>query len=364
MDINSIARPEIVAMKPYVSARNSAAADGILLNANEAPFPHVDDAEWRRLALNRYPSPQPALLTSRMAELYGVPESNVLVTRGSDEGIDLLTRVFCRPGRDAIVECTPCFGMYRIAATIQGAKVIDVPRQAGQGFHIDFDELERVINEQADVRLVFLTTPNNPTGNLVQRADLERVLRACEDKALVVLDEAYIEFCTADSASKLVNEWPQLVVLRTLSKAWAAAGVRCGTVIADPAVIALLQRVIAPYPLASTAVDAALQATSGDAVSRQRKFVEAVSQSRSHLQEFLLKCDWIEAFWQSEANFILLKVPDADELVDWCAGRGIRIRNFSSQPQLEGCVRLTIGSNDELVALKSALQAFGDREQA
>jgi histidinol-phosphate aminotransferase len=364
MDINSIARPEIVAMKPYVSARNSAAADGILLNANEAPFPHVDDAEWRRMALNRYPSPQPALLTSRMAELYGVPESNVLVTRGSDEGIDLLTRVFCRPGRDAIVECTPCFGMYRIAATIQGAKVIDVPRQAGQGFQIDFTELEKVINEQADIRLVFLTTPNNPTGNLVQRAELERVLRACEDKALVVLDEAYIEFCTAESASKLVNEWPQLVVLRTLSKAWAAAGVRCGTVIADPAVIALLQRVIAPYPLAATAVDAALQATSGDAVSRQRKFVAMVSKSRSHLQEFLLKCDWLEAFWESEANFILLKVPDADELVGWCAGRGIRIRNFSSQPQLEGCVRLTIGSDDELVALKSALQAFGDREQA
>ena len=134
MDINSIARPEIVAMKPYVSARNSAAADGILLNANEAPSPHVDDAEWRRLALNRYPSPQPALLTSRMPELYGVPESNLLVTRGSDEGIDPLTRVFCRPGQDAIVECTPCFGMYRIAATIQAAEVIDVPRLMEQDY--------------------------------------------------------------------------------------------------------------------------------------------------------------------------------------------------------------------------------------
>ena len=137
MDINSIARAEIVAMKPYESARNSAAADGILLNANEAPFPHVQDSQWQRLALNRYPSPQPALLRSRLAELYGVAEANVLVTRGSDEGIDLLTRVFCRPGQDAIVECTPCFGMYRIAATIQGAEVIDVPRLAAQGFRID-----------------------------------------------------------------------------------------------------------------------------------------------------------------------------------------------------------------------------------
>lgn len=362
MDINSIARPEIVAMKPYVSARSSAAADGILLNANEAPFPHVDNSTFQRLALNRYPSPQPALLKARVAEMYGVAESNVLVTRGSDEGIDLLTRVFCRPGQDAIVETTPCFGMYRIAATIQGARVVDVPRLAGQDFKIDFSQLEKVINEQAGVRLVFLTTPNNPTGDLIERADLERILGVCEDKALVVLDEAYIEFCTAESACKLVNDWPQLVVLRTLSKAWAAAGVRCGTVIADPAVISLLQRVIAPYPLATTAIDAALQATSGDAIVRQRKFVESVRQYRTDLQEFLLKCDWIEAIWESKANFILLRVADAGELVEWCADSGIRIRDFSTQAQLEGCVRLTIGSSDELTALKSALQAFGDRQ--
>lgn len=361
MDIYGIARPEIVAMKPYVSARSSAAADGILLNANEAPFPHVDDEEWQRLALNRYPSPQPARLKSRMAEMYRVPEANVLVTRGSDEGIDLLTRVFCRPGRDTMVECTPCFGMYRIAATIQGAKVIDVPRLSEQGFKIDFGELRKAIDEQPDVRLVFLTTPNNPTGDLVARQDLESVLEACIDKALVVLDEAYIEFCTAESACGLVDQWPNLVVLRTLSKAWAAAGVRCGTVIANPAVIGLLQRVIAPYPLAATAIAAALQATSGDAIDRKQEFVAAVIQGRADLQAFLSSCEWVETWWESEANFILLRVADAGGLVAWCAGHGIRIRDFSSQPQLEGCVRLTIGSTDELAALKKALQAYGEQ---
>ena len=361
MDINAIARPEIVAMKPYVSARSSAAADGILLNANEAPFPHVDDKEWQRLALHRYPSPQPALLKSRMAELYGVDEANVLVTRGSDEGIDLLTRVFCRPDQDAIVECTPCFGMYRIAATIQAAYVIDVPRLAEQGFRIDFEQLEKVIKSEPGVRLVFLTTPNNPTGDLIEREELERVLKACEDKALVVLDEAYIEFCSAESASGLVAQYPQLVVLRTLSKAWAAAGVRCGTVIADPAVIGLLQRVIAPYPLAATAVDAAMQATTSEAAIRQQVFIDFVRQGRADLQAFLLKCGWVEEFWESKANFILLRVADAVALTDWCAARGIRIRDFSSQPQLEGCVRLTIGSADELAALKMALQAYGEQ---
>jgi histidinol-phosphate aminotransferase len=361
MDINSIARPEIVAMKAYASARSSAAADGILLNANEAPFTLVDDPDWQRLALNRYPAPQPALLKTRLAEMYAVSESNLLVTRGSDEGIDLLTRVFCRPHQDAIVECTPCFGMYRIAATIQGARVIDVPRQADNGFQIDFAQLVQVIDTQADIKLVFLTSPNNPTGDMIGRAQLLGVLRACEGKALVVMDEAYIEFCSAVSASELIDQWPQLVVLRTLSKAWAAAGVRCGTLIADPRVIGLLQRVIAPYPLAATAIDAALQATSADAVNRQQQFLQSVRQDKADLHDFLLRCRWVEEIWQGEANFILLRVLDAGALVDWCAGRGIRIRDFSSQPRLEGCVRLTIGSADELAVLKLALYEYGER---
>lgn len=361
MDINSIARSEIVAMKPYVSARNSAAADGILLNANEAPSPHVPDPEWQRLSLNRYPPPQPALLRARLAEMYAVNEDSLLITRGSDEGIDLLTRVFCRPGQDAVVECSPCFGMYRIAATIQGARVIDVPRQAANGFQIDFVKLEEVINEEEGVRLVFLTSPNNPTGDLISRSRLEAVLKATEGKALVVLDEAYIEFCTARSATELLEQWPQLVVLRTLSKAWAAAGLRCGVVIANPAVINLLQRVIAPYPLASVAIDAALQAISGPSVNRQQQFVKLVRQNRADLYGFLSNCDWVTEIWNGEANFILIRVADGDELVSWCAGRGIRVRNFSSQVRLEGCVRLTIGSTQEQIALKCALQAYGEQ---
>jgi len=361
MDINSLARPEILAMKAYESARNSASADGILLNANEAPFTHVDDPHWQRLCLNRYPAPQPALLRSSLAELYGVAESRLLITRGSDEGIDLLTRVFCRPGRDAVVECSPCFGMYRIAATIQGARLIDVPRQAEKDFQIDFDALQRVIVEQADVHLVFLTSPNNPTGDLISREQLEGVLTVCESRALVVLDEAYIEFCDVASASELTDRYPHLVVLRTLSKAWAAAGLRCGVVIAHPAVIDLLRRVIAPYPLAATTIDAAMQAISGNAMKRQNEFVKTVSQGRADLNRFLLKSGCIEKIYPSAANFILVRVEDANELVNWCADRSIRIRNFTTQPQLEGCVRLTIGSPGEMAALKSVLQAYGER---
>jgi histidinol-phosphate aminotransferase len=251
--------------------------------------------------------------------------------------------------------------MYRIAATIQGAKVIDIPRQIDKGFQIDFAKLERVIDEQPGVRLVFLTSPNNPTGDLISRDQLEGVLNACEGKALVIMDEAYIEFCTLGSCSDMIDQWPQLVVLRTLSKAWAAAGVRCGTVIADPVVISLLRRVIAPYPLAATAIDAALQAISGDAVSRQQQFIKTVRQGKAGLLEFLDQCDWIIEVIGGEANFILLRVADAGGLVNWCAGRGIQIRNFTSQAQLEGCVRLTVGSTDELLELKSTLQAYGEQ---
>jgi histidinol-phosphate aminotransferase len=361
MDVERLARPEIVAMKAYASARSSAAADGILLNANEAPYTHVADPEWQRLALNRYPQPQPALLRTRLAELYGVGEDKLLMTRGSDEGIDLLTRVFCRPGQDAVVECSPCFGMYRIAATIQGARVIDVPRQAGKGFQIDFEQLEKVITQATDVRLVFLTSPNNPTGDLISRAQLEAVLAATGDRALVVLDEAYIEFCDAASAIELLGKWPQLVVLRTLSKAWAAAGVRCGIVVADPAVIGLLQRVIAPYPLSAMAIDAALAAISAASADRQRRFVAAVRQGRADLYRFLEQCDFVRQAWQGEANFILVRVADGSGLVNWCAARGIRIRDFGSYAQLAGCVRLTIGSPAELAALKSALTAYGEQ---
>lgn len=360
MDIASIARPEIVAMKAYESARGGAPADGILLNANEAPCTLVDDPLWQRLQLNRYPQPQPAELRARLARLYGVEELQTLVTRGSDEGIDLLTRVFCRAGRDAVIECPPCFGMYRIAAAIQGARVIGVPRRAAQGFAIDFAELERQLDASDPVRLVFLTSPNNPTGDLVGRPALESLLEKCRERSLVVLDEAYIEFCEAASAADLITRWPNLVVLRTLSKAWAAAGLRCGAVLADEQVIGLLQRVMAPYPLPATTVAAALQATSAAAHDAQRRMLAQVRAEKAALVDFLRGCDWVTELWEGQANFVLVRLADAAVLTDWCAARGIRIRDFSGSPGLDGCVRLSIGSQAEMSALTAALRDFGE----
>jgi len=361
MKIESLARPEILAMSPYQSARNSAGDDGILLNANEAPRTLVQKPEWEDLRLNRYPVPQPADLTDRMAKLYSVDSDELLVTRGSDEGIDLLLRVFCRPGMDAIVECPPCFGMYRVAANIQGAAVIEVPREPENGLQINFDMLCQTIKANKAIRLVFLTSPNNPTGDIIGQADLQRVLRACSDHALLVLDEAYIEFCDSPSATGLLNQWPNLVVLRTLSKAWGAAGLRCGTVIANPKVIELLQRVMAPYPLSAPAIAAAMAVTEDKVRAGQKEMLEGIALAKAALLDELAGHAWVEQVWPGEANFVLTRVDNAKNLVSFCAAHGIRIRDFSSQPMLGRCVRLTIGSHEDMAALRTVLNEYGER---
>jgi histidinol-phosphate aminotransferase len=360
MDIAALARPEILAMKPYDSARSSMSAEGILLNANEAPCALVDDGELAGLALNRYPAPQPPALVERLAALYGVEPDRLLVTRGSDEGIDLLVRVFCRPGSDAIAECPPCFGMYRVAAAIQGAGIVTVPRRAERGFGIDADALENTLRTDSRIKIAFLTSPNNPTGDSIPADVLERILRASEGRALVVLDEAYIEFSGLASAVPMLDRYPQLVVLRTLSKAWAAAGLRCGAALAEPAVIGLLRRIMAPYPLTAPAVDAALRVTDPRVADRQAGMLRAVRARKARLLEFLRERAWALEIWPGDANFVLLRVADAGALVDWCGQHNIRIRNFHGQPMLDNCVRLSIGSEDEMQALTDALAAYGE----
>jgi histidinol-phosphate aminotransferase len=358
MNPEQLARPEVLALSPYVSARSSAAADGVLLNANEAPHDLIDDPHWAAMDLHRYPPPQPADLRERLATLYGVNEAQLLVTRGSDEGIDLLTRVFCRAGKDAILETIPCFGMYRVAAAIQGAGVVQVERDPDT-LAIREDALLDAIGATDNLKLVYLTSPGNPTGDTVSAELLQRVLDATRDRALVVLDEAYIEFCERDSAATLVASEPRLVVLRTLSKAWGAAGLRCGAVIADPAVIGLLGRVMAPYPLTAPAIQAALAVTGQDARNAQERLLAGISREKHRLVRDLTGYPWVRDLWPGEGNFVLLRVDDGPALVRHCAESGVRVRDFHGQPLLDNCVRLTIGSAADMTALRAALDSFG-----
>jgi histidinol-phosphate aminotransferase len=319
----------------------------------------LDEPDFETLALNRYPPPQPPALRNRLSALYGVPEEQMLITRGSDEGIDLLVRVFCRPGQDAIAECVPCFGMYRVAAAIQGAAIVAVPRRKDRQFATDVDELCRTIESDKRIRLVFLTSPNNPTGDILEAGQLLRVIEASSERALVALDEAYIEFSELESAASLVSRHPNLVVLRTLSKAWGAAGLRCGTVIADPAVIGLLRRVMAPYPLAAPAVDAAMRVTEESVRRRQRSMISTVLEQKAEFLQAVSRLPWVRELWPGHANFVLARVDNAAGLTAWCEAHHIRIRNFDGQPMLDGCVRFSIGTPDEMSALTDTLRNYG-----
>ncbi len=354
MGIESLARPEIVAMKPYSSARKEAPGEGILLNANEAPHALLDDQD----SLNRYPEPQPDQLVARLARLYDVPEKWVLVTRGSDEGIDLLTRVFCRAGQDAILHCPPNFGMYKIAAQTQGAEVVSVTRESRGGFQLDGQAVLEAIGQNDRIKLIFLTSPNNPTGDLIEAEFLERLLNITRNKAIVVMDEAYAEFCDRPSATSLIRGHENLVVLRTLSKAWAAAGLRCGSVLAQPSIISLLRRVIAPYPLPSPVVGLALRMLEDDVLEKQQALLMELKSNKKSLLHMLNRITRIREIIPGEANFVLIRVDEPDELLRFCANKDVIIRGFPADPLLRNYVRISVGTMEDINALASVLQQW------
>ena len=357
MSIEALARPDIVAMRPYSSARKEAPGEGVLLNANEAPWSLLEGSDWEA-RLNRYPEPQPADLVERLAGLYGVPAEQVLVTRGSDEGIDLLTRVFCRAGQDAILQSPPTFGMYRIAAQAQGAGIVSVARSEADGFRLREQELIAALETDERIRLVFLTSPNNPTGDVVDRTFLEQLLERAHDRAVVVIDEAYAEFCHQPSATDLVSSYPNLVVLRTLSKAWAAAGLRCGVVLAQPGLLALLRRIIAPYPLPSPVTALALRMLRDDMLEKQRHMLQQLAANKQSLLAMLDERPFIEAIIPGQANFVLLRTRQAAALLAFCAERGVILRGFPADPLLQCYVRISVGSTQDLDALAAVLDQW------
>ncbi len=347
-----LARPEIRALQPYASARSLGDSAGVLLNANENPWPPEGDDG---LQLNRYPDPQPAELKERLAEVYGVEPAQLLITRGSDEGIDLLVRVFCRAGQDRVLVCPPCFGMYALSAKVQNAEVVEVPLiEDKDDWYLDTAAIEQA----PPCRLYFLCSPNNPTGNLIEAGTVLELARRVADHGLVMIDEAYIEFCDRPSLAEWVGSQPNLVVLRTLSKACALAGCRIGAVIADPSVVDLLRRIIAPYPLPTPSVMAALAALQPDALARQHQQRQRLAQLKAKLVAELSEHAAIQALWPGRANFVLVRVADAPGLVADALANGIRLRDQSAQPTLPGCVRITIGSEEEMQPFLSFLREW------
>lgn len=350
MSVLDLARPEIRALQPYSSARTEASGGSILLNANESPW-SAEQAAAR--GFNRYPDPQPPELIARLAALYEVGTDRVLVARGSDECIDLLVRAFCRAGRDAVAISSPTFGMYAVSAQVQGAAIVDVP--LAPDFSYDADALVTRIDDS--VKIVFVCTPNNPTGNLVPIATIEHLTRTLANRALVVVDEAYIEFADAPSAIGLLDSHDNLVVLRTLSKAHALAGARVGSLIAHRDIVALLRKILPAYPLPTSCIAAALAALSPEALATTRRRIAALVEGRDRLATILRSIPTIIDVFPSSANFVLVRCASADSLYRRLLDRGVVVRNVSRQTALSDCLRISVGTEDEIESLHAVLSA-------
>ena len=248
--------------------------------------------------------------------------------------------------------------MYRIAAQAQGADVVSISRDAEQGFALDQGSVLDAVERERRIKIVFLTSPNNPTGETVGGDFLEALLQAARDRCLVVMDEAYIEFCDRPSLTPLVKQHENLVVLRTMSKAWAAAGLRCGTVIAQPVVIGLLRRIIAPYPLPEPVVSLALRMLAPDMLQRQQRLLRKVRANKERLVSMLTGRTFVQELLPGEANFVLFRTEAAAALLDFCAQRNVILRGFPADPVLREWVRVSVGSGDDLAALEAVLDQW------
>ena len=350
MSVLDLARADIRALAPYSSARMEARGGSVALNANESPWPPPGDAG---ATLHRYPDPQPAALVQRLAQIYGVRAEQVLVGRGSDEAIDLLVRAFCRAGVDAVAISPPTFGMYAVCAKVQGAAVLEIPLRAD--FTLDADALLARLTPA--VRIVFVCSPNNPTGAVVPLATIERLAEALRGRALLIVDEAYIEFADAPSAATLLDRHEHLGVLRTLSKAWALAGARIGTLLAAPEVIALLRRIMPPYPLPTPCVDAALTVLQDGDAALVRERIATVRSERTRLAAALPSLPGVRAVLPSQANFLAVRFTDAAAVYADLLRAGIVVRDIRRYPGLADALRISIGTPEQNDALLAALAA-------
>ncbi|MGH8176199.1 MAG: histidinol-phosphate transaminase [Steroidobacter sp.] len=352
--ILALARPEIVALQPYQHAAWEPSLER--MHANEMPWRAAGDTSGA--GLNRYPEPQPVELIGHLADLYGVAPQNVLAGRGSDEGIDLVIRAFCRAGQDSVLICPPTFGMYKVSARIQGAGVVEAPLSKHKGFALDPDAVLAAWRE--GVKIVFLCSPNNPTGNSLDTDAMERVCVGLSEKAIVVVDEAYVEFARTESLSGQLARFPNLVILRTLSKAYALAGARCGALLAHRDIVSLLARVITPYALPTQTIEAVLTFTNAPHREQAVQRIGTVLKERERLSRELVRLPLITHVWPSDSNFLLVDCADADRVLQAAASQGLIIRDPRSQPGLGDSLRISVGTpeqNERL--LRGIAQAAG-----
>lgn len=336
----------------YKSARSDKRSGRVWLNANEAAWPSVADGEG---AVRRYPDPQPPALREALARLYGCAPEQLLAGRGSDEGIDLLVRAFCRPGGDAIAIAPPTFGMYAVSARLHGSRVVEAAlRDSDEGLICDFDTLAETALAAA-AKLVFVCSPGNPSGTLLPLPAIEALARRLSGRAIVVVDEAYIEFADGVSAVSLLPRLRNVAVLRTLSKAHALAAARIGSVIADADVIAALQRCQAPYPLPTPCANLALRALGEVPGNTTKARVATAMSEREKLFQALRELPGVRRVYPSQANFLLVRFADAQAALDALLDAGVVVRDFRHAPGLDDALRISLGTPEQNAAVAEVL---------
>ena len=336
----------------YASARKTGLEGDIWLNANESPWPALSDTG---LNLNRYPQQQPIALRVRMAELYTVSAEQLFITRGSDEGIDLLMRSFCRAGQDGVVICPPTFGMYAVCARLQATNVYEASMlDAGDHWQLDKNKLLKLFAQQS-VKIVFICSPANPTGQAVPISTIKEILKKINGRALLVVDEAYIEYSDQLSISTLLSDFDCLVVLRTLSKAYALAAARLGAVLAHPTVIKLLSAVAPPYPIPSPTAELALAALSDDSIKMLHQRMASIKLERQQLMNHLSELSNVLSVYPSDANFLLVRFQNCQHVFERLLHAGIVVRDMRSNPILHNALRISIGTSEENTILRQVL---------
>ncbi|MCT8545600.1 histidinol-phosphate transaminase [Glaesserella parasuis] len=340
MTISQLSRKNVQSLTPYQSARRLGGSGDVWLNANEyALSPNFDLTDR---TFNRYPEPQPQAVIEGYATYAGVMPENVLVSRGGDESIELIIRAFCEP-TDCVLYCPPTYGMYSVSAETCGIALKTVPLTAD--FQLNLPEIERNLD---GVKVVFVCSPNNPTGTLVKRSDLLKLLQITAGKAIVVVDEAYIEFCPQATMVNELPNYPHLAIIRTLSKAFALAGLRCGFTLANAELINVLQKVIAPYPQPTPVTDIATQALTAQGLSEMQQRVADVLENRTWLIDQLKQIPSVVEIFDTEANYVLVKFQDGQKVFKALWEKGIILRDQHKALGLQNCIRISIGTREEL----------------
>jgi histidinol-phosphate aminotransferase len=342
VDIKGHIRKNIRELIPYTSARDEYSGKGaVLLDANESPYNEP---------FNRYPDPAQMTLKEKMSEILTTPVGRIFLGNGSDEAIDLLIRIFCEPGIDRIIIIDPSYGMYKVCADINNIAVDFV--SLTPDFRLDADRLLAAVRE--DTKMVFLCSPNNPSANLLDQAEIARILS--EFNGMLVLDEAYIDFCGTEGMLPVLDVYNNLVILRTLSKAWGLAGIRLGMALADPEVIQYMNRVKYPYNVNYLTQAKALEML-GSPENRE-KWIEEILTERTKLETTMEDIRHVLKVFPSDANFLLVRVEDPNGLYTYLYQHGVIVRNRSRMTHCEGCIRITVGTPDENNRLIELMKSF------